>query len=93
MLNPFLMLNPHMDDEALRERLDSVRAQRRLPAPAVRREIRERVGLSQADVARALGVTREAVAYWERGQRVPKAGTAARYLELLDRLAQESMRA
>ena len=82
----------HMEDEVLRKRLATVRAQRRLPAPVVRREIRERVGLSQADVARVLGVTREAVAYWERGLRVPKAGTAARYLELLDRLAQEGMR-
>jgi DNA-binding transcriptional regulator YiaG len=73
------MLRPINKQDALTERLETLRAQRRLPAPAVCREIRERVGLSRADVAAALGV--------------PKAKTAVRYLALLDRLTQESMRA
>jgi len=67
-------------------------AQRRLPSPAARRQLREGAGLSQADVAGALGVTREAVARWELGDRTPRPAMAVRYLALLDRLAGEATR-
>lgn len=77
--------------DALTERLEQARAVRRLPPPAARRQIREQAGLSQEDIARALGVTREAVVYWELGRRTPRPATAVRYLKLLDRLARESL--
>jgi transcriptional regulator with XRE-family HTH domain len=67
-------------------------ARRRLPPPAARRQLRERAGLSQETVGNALGVTREAVARWELGERTPRPATALAYLELLDRLAREAMR-
>lgn len=46
------------------------------------RSIRERARLSQADVARALGVDQPTVARWEAG-RPPRREHAARYAELL----------
>ena len=66
------------------------RAQRRLPAPVVRRQLRESLGLTQEDIAGAVGVTRSAVAYWELGRRTPQGETAAAYIAVLDRLATEA---
>jgi transcriptional regulator with XRE-family HTH domain len=77
----------------LDDALGRARDRRRLPAPAARRLIRERAGLSQSDVASACGVTREAVAYWEAGAREPRDANLARYLAVLDRLARESLTA
>lgn len=79
-------------NDALNRRLEQVRAVRRLPPPAARRQLREQAGLSQLDVARALDVTREAVALWEAGARTPRPETAITYLALLDRLAGEALR-
>lgn len=73
----------------LEERLAARRAVKRLPPPRTRRRLREQSGLSQHDVASVLGVTREAVAYWEAGLRTPRPSMAARYGELLARLEQE----
>jgi DNA-binding transcriptional regulator YiaG len=64
-------------------------AQRRLPAPDIRRALRERVGLAQQDIADALGVTRVTVTRWESGARTPQRANAASYAALLDRLAEE----
>jgi DNA-binding transcriptional regulator YiaG len=66
-------------------------AKRRLPAPAERQMIRERSGITQADVAAALGVTREAVAQWERGARTPNRALICAYVTILDRLAREPL--
>jgi len=43
------------------------------------RKIRERLGVSAADLARVVGVSRAAVSDWERGRRVPTAGHALAY--------------
>jgi transcriptional regulator with XRE-family HTH domain len=51
--------------------------------------LRERAGLSQHEIADALGVTREAVALWEAGLRTPRPATASAYLAILERLAAE----
>ena len=66
------------------------RARRRLPSPEARRVLRERAGVTQQDVAAAVGVTREAVSQWEAGRRDPRPPRLARYLEVLDRLAEAS---
>jgi transcriptional regulator with XRE-family HTH domain len=79
-------------DDAFEAALARGRARRRLPGPAARRQLRERAGLSQQDVAAALGVTREAVAQWESGRRSPRPTTAVEYVTLLDRLAREGLR-
>ena len=65
-----------------------IRAQRRrLPEPPIRRLLRERAGLSQYELAAAIGVSRPAVTRWEAGQRSPRGDLAERYADALDRLS------
>jgi len=59
---------------------DHIRAKRQLPPPPARRALREAAGLSGADVARAMGVTRQAVSNWERGRRAPRGQNLDAYL-------------
>lgn len=54
--------------------------------PGAVRAIRVGAGLSQAEVAAALGVTQTAMSRWERGQRVPRGKAAQDYARLLQRL-------
>lgn len=49
-------------------------------------EIRERAGISQADIARSIGASRTAIASWEQGIRRPRGELAARYARLLTAL-------
>lgn len=63
-----------------------IRARRDLPSPTVRRLIREQAGLSQQDIAEALGATRAAVSRWESGQREPRGDLLVAYVTLLRRL-------
>jgi transcriptional regulator with XRE-family HTH domain len=53
---------------SLRSRLDS-------DLGAVIRDARRRAGLSQAELANALGTTQSAVSRWERGHDTPRADT------------------
>jgi len=64
----------------LEERL---RARRELPPPAMRRALRQAARLSQADVAREIGVSSAAVAYWEAGRRFPRPENLAAYVRAL----------
>ena len=77
-------------DDALTLALDRVKTRRRMPAPTVRRHLRERAGLLQADLAKAVGASRAAVSRWESGLRTPRGVALDRYLAVLDRLAQET---
>lgn len=81
-----------MDDKRLDDALDLARARRRLPSPEARRLLRERSGLSQGDIARAVGVTRTAISLWESGAREPRAVNLHRYVQLLNGLASETLR-
>jgi DNA-binding XRE family transcriptional regulator len=56
------------------------------PSPDMLRMIRQQASLSQAEVAAAIGVSRQAVARYEAGDRTPSEGTSQRYIELLDGL-------
>jgi DNA-binding transcriptional regulator YiaG len=56
---------------------------RELPPPAVRRTLREGVGVSQEDVARVCRVSRQAVDFWESGDRNPRGENLKRYLAVL----------
>ena len=60
---------------------------REMPAPPIRRALREHHGLSQGEVAALLGVDRASVSRYESGERSPRPSVAERYLDLLERLA------
>lgn len=64
-----------------------VASRRSLPGPAERRRLRELSGLSQGQVAEALGVRRETVTGWETGRTEPRAPQRAAYARLLEGLA------
>ncbi len=70
--------------------MESLRRKRRarlgLPAPAARRALREEAGLSQQDLADALGVKRETISRWERDERHPRGRYLLAYVELLREL-------
>lgn len=55
-----------------------------LPPPAVCRLLREAAGLTQDDIAIAVGVNRETVARWELGTRAPEELNRKNYREVLD---------
>ncbi len=54
-----------------------------LPPPARCKALREAAGLSQQEVAEAVGVTRQAVGHWETGARRPSGPILGRYVEAL----------
>lgn len=54
-----------------------------LPEPAERRALREAAGLTQQELATAIGVDRTAIAHWESGRRNPDGKRLDAYLEAL----------
>jgi DNA-binding transcriptional regulator YiaG len=52
-------------------------------------QIREAGGLTQADLARWLGVTQAAVARWEAGERTPRGASAIAYGRALRKIERE----
>ncbi|WP_249351004.1 helix-turn-helix transcriptional regulator [Microbispora sp. H10836] len=67
----------------IRER---VQQRRDLPPPSTCRALRQAAGLRIADVAEAVGVTTQAVSYWELGRRTPRGRYREAYLEALNAL-------
>ncbi|WP_333764966.1 helix-turn-helix transcriptional regulator, partial [Streptomyces sp. IBSBF 2390] len=61
--------------------------QEALPPIAERRRLREAAGLTQTQVAAALGTRRETVASWESGRNEPRPPQRAAYARLLEKLA------
>lgn len=55
-----------------------------LPSPPERRLLRHAVGLSLAEVAKAVGVTQQAVSLWELGERTPRGVVLDRYVAALN---------
>lgn len=66
---------------------ERVRLRRRLPSPQMRRAIRISSGLSAAELAGLMGVTRQAVSKWERGDRTPRGSHLEAYVAVLDELS------
>jgi DNA-binding transcriptional regulator YiaG len=62
---------------------ERIQARRELPAPSVCRALRKAAGVSLDDVANVVGVSRQAVAYWETGARTPRGANLTAYLEVL----------
>ncbi|WP_405821262.1 helix-turn-helix domain-containing protein [Streptomyces sp. NBC_01390] len=54
-----------------------------LPPPAERRRLRESLSLTQAQVAKRVGVSRETVRAWETGRTTPRGRRAQTYASLL----------
>lgn len=71
------------------ERIDALVDREPLPSPRVRQQLRVAAGLSQADVAEAVGVQRLAVARWELGQVMPRKPHREAYAHLLRRLTEK----
>ncbi|MEU1091579.1 helix-turn-helix transcriptional regulator [Streptomyces sp. NPDC005576] len=59
-----------------------------LPPPRVRQQLRLAAGLTQLEVAEAVGVKRLAVARWELGETFPRRPHRAIYKHFLKRLAE-----
>ncbi|WP_439944409.1 helix-turn-helix transcriptional regulator [Streptomyces sp. BBFR115] len=74
------------DFDAIDSLLASLTPQPALPEAEARRDLRERAGLSKAQVARTLGVSPSTVTGWETG-RDPSGELRAKYAYLLDGLA------
>lgn len=55
-----------------------------LPPPSTRRNIREAAGISRAQLAAVLGVTRQTIIHWETGVRFPSDRHRRAYIEALD---------
>ena len=58
-----------------------------LPPAALRRLLRQRAGLTQAELAQALGVERSAVTRYETGAREPRGAIRLAYIKALERLS------
>lgn len=54
-----------------------------LPQPDERRALREQAGLTQQEMADAIGVTRAAISQWEAGTRTPRGPLLDRYVEAI----------
>jgi transcriptional regulator with XRE-family HTH domain len=77
----------------IEELLDEARVRQSIPPVALRRLLRERAGLTQAELARAVGVDRATVSRWEAGIRSPRGGSRAAYGAVLQRLGDEALAA
>jgi transcriptional regulator with XRE-family HTH domain len=66
-----------------------IEARRQLPPPSVRRALRLEAGLALADVAEAVGCTRQAVANWESGTSQPRGRNVTSYVAVLSMLRRE----
>ncbi len=78
---------------SLDSRLETLLAARQgeaLPDAETRRLARQRSGLTQADLARLLGVSRPALTRWENGSRLPRGKNRAAYARVLGRLLKSS---
>ncbi len=77
--------------DTLTNALRHAQHKKQLPAPATRRFLREKSGITQLSVARALGVTQTTISRYETGSRQPRGEALERYLSVLDRLAREGL--
>lgn len=77
------MRTPNEPAAALAARAEE---RRRLPSPALRKAIREHAGVTVAELAQVVGVSRQAIYRWEQGTRTPRGAVMHVYLAVLDEL-------
>lgn len=68
--------------------MDEVNARRRMPSPAMAREILRESGTTVGRAARELEVAPITVSRYLRGKRMPRGELLVRYVALLDKLAE-----
>ncbi|MFJ7209490.1 helix-turn-helix transcriptional regulator [Streptomyces sp. NPDC098789] len=68
-------------------RIDALVEEGTLPTLKVRQQLRLAAGLTQTEVAEAIGVKRLAVAQWEAGRAQPHRGNRRAYAHFLRQLA------
>lgn len=73
----------------LDEALERASRRRSFPLPVERRLLRMRAGLTQAEIAAAIGASPASISRYESGKREPSAAARERYCQVLDRLARE----
>lgn len=74
----------------MKSTVDRIIFARRAARSGMARALRVEAGLTQAEVAREVGVTAAAVCRWESGKRLPRSAAAERYGEFLERLGGRS---
>ncbi|WP_323184498.1 helix-turn-helix domain-containing protein [Streptomyces sp. NBC_00892] len=79
---------PDQEDPQM-DAIEALLTRPNLPPPAVRAALRQAEGLTQAEVATAIGVSRVAFHRWETGQAEPRAHSRAEYLRLLRGIAEK----
>jgi DNA-binding XRE family transcriptional regulator len=67
------------DDQLAEVPLAAIAAVRKMVAEGLVRQIREDAGLTQADIARKVGVGRSAVSQWEKARRIPSGRHSIKY--------------
>jgi DNA-binding transcriptional regulator YiaG len=67
----------------------AIHLRRALPPPSMRRALREANGISAAELARPLKVSRQTVSKWELGRRTPSGPLLEAYVAVLDELQRE----
>src|SRR5215210_2934734 len=75
-----------MDDRHLLAALVHAQADKALPEPALRRRLREEAGITQTDLATAIGVSRVTISRYESGRRRPRGKALLDYISLLSSL-------
>ncbi len=72
-----------LTNRGMRREAERLAEARRLAKNGDGRRIRQAAGLSQPEVARAIGTTHVTIGRWERAERVPRHEAAVRWVELL----------
>lgn len=70
----------------LEQLTERAQIRRDLPPPSMRRALRKAAGVSLSEVAAIIGVTRQAVALWEGGDRTPRGTNLDEYARVLREL-------
>lgn len=77
---------PVMNPDTVDQLVEKVRTKRAAPDPVDLREIRKDLGLTQSDVARALGKSPITLSRWETGAATPSPKDAQAYADLLEEI-------
>lgn len=81
------MADDHLDMKPIDDLMEKI-SRDRLPDRWVRRRLRIDLGVSQEDVAKAIGVTQQSVVQWEKGREPNRFDYREKYLYFLRRASE-----